>query len=107
MMFDTPNFLKYIGGQVDLYMSEILKDITNKNPGWIEKIKNDKDLYNEDGTPRKDLSVEDTKKKVDEIISSADFTIYEFKEEVIKKLFIVDEEILKKFIINDNSESSK
>ena len=100
MTFDVANFLKHMNAQVEIYMTHIFEDITTKNPKWVENLQKDKDLFNEDGTPKQDLTKELVDEKVKSIISSADFSGYNFDMDEVKKRFIVDEELLKKFIID-------
>lgn len=102
MTFDVTSYVKFINMKCEAYMAEILKELTLNNPDWIEKLKADKEFFNEDGTPVNDMSEEKIKEKMDAILNDVDFKQYNTNWKTVVKLFTVTEEDLKNFIIEDN-----
>lgn len=106
MTFDITGYLRHINMQTDLYMMKMLNELTVNNPDWIKELKKDRTLFNDDGTPVKDVSKEMVDEKIKDIISDADFKVYKNTQDEIYSYFIIDKETVDKFIIEDGSEES-
>ena len=99
MTFDITGYLKMLTTKTDEYMLSVLEDITNKNPNFIKSLKEDKTLFNEDGTPKMDMTKEEIDEKISAIISDADFKTHEVDKASLYKSFVVTKEDVDKFII--------
>lgn len=101
MVFDVTSFIKHINGQSEVYMMSILNELTVNNPGWVDKIKKDREFFEEDGSPVKSVTQVQIDEKVKKIITDTDFKEYAFDKELVYKLFSITKEDLDKFIINE------
>lgn len=99
MTFDILNYLKYLKRQTELYMDIVENTLTAQNPNFIDSLKANRDLYNEDGTPKKDVTKEAIEKQIQALLSDPSFANYEFDEKLVNEMFVITEEQLKKFII--------
>lgn len=99
MIFNVTSYVKFINMQCEAYMADVLKELTLNNPEWIDNLKKDKDLFNEDGTPVIEVKRELIEQKIQSTLQNADFKGYKAKWETIVSLFKITEEDLKKFII--------
>lgn len=97
MVFNVAGYLALINERAQMYMVKVLEQLNQKNPEWINSIKNDKELFNEDGTP-KNLPEDKVEEKVKQIMGK-DFGVYESSFEEVVALFKITEEDLKQFII--------
>lgn len=97
MIFNVTEYLLHVNKQAETYMIGVLKQLNERNPEWISSIKNDSEMFNEDGTP-KELSEDKIQSKINEIVGK-DFGVYQADEKEILSLFTITEEQVKQFII--------
>lgn len=100
-MFNLPKFLLYLKSQEEAYLTHIFTSLEKNNPGWIDRLKKDRDLFDETGaplTPSKELA----DKKVKSILENDGFIAPDITKEIIYKHFLIDKETLDKFIIEND-----
>ena len=94
--FDLIGFQKYISGRIELYALSQIGKLSANNPNWLENLK--KELTNEDGTPI-NITEEESKKKVMEILNHPEWKTVEFNMDSAYELLEITKETLDKFII--------
>lgn len=100
MTFDVMSYVKYVKTQTELYLTHMENTLTKNNPGFVKRILDNPDLYNADGSLRKDILPELINKQVEELKNDPTFRDYEFDKELVEKMFIIDAEVLAKFMID-------
>ena len=96
-MFNLAKFSLYQTAKQKEYLELLTSKLEVSNPGWIENLKADADLFNEDGSA-KELKKEEVDEKVKSILANVIQTPEITKEEIYS-YFIVDKDLLDKFIM--------
>lgn len=97
--FDILGFLKYLKTQSDVYMDLMEKKLTEQNPTFIEDLRKNRDLFNEDGTIKSDIKEETIVQYIATLRANKSFTDYQYDENTVKELFTVNDDVLKRFTI--------
>jgi hypothetical protein len=99
MTFDVMSYVKYVKNQTEAYLTHVENTLTTKNPDFVKNILNNPELYNTDGTLRKDILPEVINRQVEALKNDPNFQDYEYNQELVEKMFLIDADLLKKFII--------